>query len=190
MYPFFRLAKTMLNARKQPSVSYSHQDEIEFYCHPWDIDMFMEMNNGRILTLYDLGRTALGIKCGLMKTLKRERWGLVVAGSSVRYRKRVKMFDKITMRTQCVATDDKWLYLEQSMWVKGQPCSSVLIRAGVTSNQGVVPPQEVIDASHSSFDHIDIPKWVQEWIDSELHRPWPPTTIELDDSLTVQQPSV
>ncbi|MGR5457377.1 acyl-CoA thioesterase, partial [Vibrio alfacsensis] len=78
-------------------------------------DLFLELNNGRILTLYDIGRTALSVKCGLMSTLKKKRWGLVVAGSSVRYRKRIHMFDKITMKTQCVATDDKWFYLEQSM---------------------------------------------------------------------------
>lgn len=147
MYPFFRLAKTIIQSKKQPTLSYTQQDEIQFRCHPWDIDLFLELNNGRILTLYDLGRTALSVKCGLMSTLKKKRWGLVVAGSSVRYRKRIHMFDKITMKTQCVATDDKWFYLEQSMWVKGEPCSSVLIRAGVTSKQGIVAPLDVVDAA-------------------------------------------
>jgi acyl-CoA thioesterase FadM len=178
MYPFLRLAKTIFQSNKKPAISYIEQDEIEFRCHPWDIDMFMEMNNGRILTLYDLGRTALSVKCGLMRTLKQNRWGLVVAGSSVRYRKRVRMFDKITMKTQCVATDDKWFYLEQSMWVKGHPCSSVLIRAGVTSKNGIVPPLQVIDAAGEKPMTSDIPMWVQEWIDSEQHRPWPPTAYE------------
>ncbi|WP_234497775.1 acyl-CoA thioesterase [Vibrio maritimus] len=186
MYPFFRLAKTILQSNKKPAITYTQQDEIEFRCHPWDIDMFMEMNNGRILTLYDLGRTALSVKCGLMKTLKQQRWGLVVAGSSVRYRKRVRMFDKITMKTQCVATDDKWFYLEQSMWVKGAPCSSVLIRAGVTSKEGIVPPSKVIEAAGEEEMSTDIPMWVQEWIDSELHRPWPPTSLDVTQQSQLQ----
>ncbi|MDR9830619.1 acyl-CoA thioesterase [Vibrio sp. FNV 38] len=183
MYPFFRLAKTVLTAQKQPKMSYSQPDEISFYCHPWDIDLFGEMNNGRILTLYDLGRTAMGVKCGLMKTLKRQRWGLVVAGSSVRYRKRVKMFDKVTMRTQCVATDDKWFYLEQSMWVKGDPCSSVLIRAAVTSKNGIIPPSDVAGASDAESIDMTMPKWVKEWIDSEQHRPWPPNINQNTDEI-------
>ena len=112
MYPFFRLAKVLFQSRRQAQQLYHQRDQIEFRCHPWDIDMFGEMNNGRILTLYDLGRTSLSVKCGLMKALKQQRWGLVVAGSSVRYRKRVKMFDKVTMYTQCVASDDKWFYVE------------------------------------------------------------------------------
>ncbi|MDA0107087.1 acyl-CoA thioesterase [Vibrio sp. La 4.2.2] len=177
MYPFFRLAKTIIQSKKQPTLSYTQQDEIQFRCHPWDIDLFLELNNGRILTLYDLGRTALSVKCGLMSTLKKERWGLVVAGSSVRYRKRIHMFDKITMKTQCVATDDKWFYLEQSMWVKGEPCSSVLIRAGVTSKQGIVAPLDVVDAAGVSPADNETPQWVQEWVDSEQHRPWPPSNL-------------
>ncbi len=87
------------------------------------------------------------------------------------------MFDKITMKTQCVATDDKWFYLEQSMWVKGEPCSSVLIRAGVTSKQGIVAPLDVVDAAGVSPADNETPQWVQEWVDSEQHRPWPPSNL-------------
>lgn len=174
MYPFFRLIKTSLQAKRKPKLSYSELSSISFYCHPWDIDMFNELNNGRVLTLYDLGRTDLGVRCDLMATLLKQKWSLVVAGSSVRYRKRVRMFDKITMHTQCVGTDDKWVYLEQSMWVKGQPCSSVLIRSGITSKQGIVPPAQVFEAMGQKKNEDELPLWVREWIDSEQHRPWPP----------------
>lgn len=174
MYPFFRLARVSLKARKQPKIDYQQPTSIEFYCHPWDIDTFGEMNNGRILTLYDLGRTHLAIRCNLLTTLMKNKWALVVAGSSVRYRKRVKMFDKITMHTQCVGTDDKWFYVEQSMWVNGTPCSSVLIRAGITAKAGLVKPEEVADAMGTPLSTAPLPAWVQEWVGSELHRPWPP----------------
>jgi hypothetical protein len=33
-------------------------------CWPLDADIFWEMNNGRILTFYDLGRFALGSASG------------------------------------------------------------------------------------------------------------------------------
>ncbi|CAM3031465.1 acyl-CoA thioesterase [Vibrio rarus] len=174
MYPFFRLAKVSWQAKQQTPLTITDKSTSEFYCHPWDLDIFNELNNGRVLTLYDLGRTVLGIRCGLMKALTNNRWALVVAGSSVRYRKRVHMFNKITMHTQCVGFDDKWLYVEQSMWVKGQPCSSVLIRAGVTSKQGLVLPTTVLNAMGETSQFGDLPSWVIQWIDSEQHRPWPP----------------
>ncbi|MCJ2376091.1 thioesterase family protein [Vibrio sp. ZSDZ34] len=174
MYPFLRLAKVMWRARKSAAMHFTEKSDISFRCHPWDLDIFNEMNNGRVLTLYDLGRTELGIRCGLMKILAKKRWALVVAGSSVRYRKRVHMFHKVKMYTQCVGWDDKWLYVEQSMWVDGQPCSSVLIRAGVTSKGGLIAPAQVLEAMGEPTETPALPQWVAEWIDSEQHRPWPP----------------
>lgn len=175
MYPVIRYVKTMLQSRKRPKLSYKDQSSITFRCHPWDIDMFNEMNNGRVLTLYDLGRMDLAVRSNIMPVVMKNRWAFVVAGSAVRYRKRIKMFDKITMHTQCVGADEKWLYLEQSMWVKGMPCSSVLIRAGISSKEGLVLPTELIRALGEEVEDRTLPLWVREWIDSEQHRPWPPT---------------
>ncbi len=115
MYPLFRLTNGLRLAKKASKLTFHQTSEISFYCRPWDIDMFMEMNNGRILTLYDLGRFDLAMRSGLSDVLKANNWGLVVAGSSVRYRKRVRMFDKVTMKTAMVGYDEKWVYLAQSM---------------------------------------------------------------------------
>lgn len=175
MIPLFRLAKVYFLARGQKKVSYKDLSEIQFYCHPWDIDIFNEMNNGTVLTLYDLGRMDLALRTDLAALLIKRKWSLVVAGSSVRYRKRIHMFDKVTMRTQCVGTDERWIYLEQSMWVKGQPCSSVLIRSGITNKEGLVSTSEITTALVEQPDTRELPAWVKEWIDSEQHRPWPPS---------------
>lgn len=176
MYPFLRLAKTVLMAKRREPISYRQKSNIQFRCHPWDIDLFNEMNNGRALTLYDLGRIDLAVRMNLDKLLLKNKWALVVAGSSVRYRKRVRMFDKIEMRTQCVGMDSRWIYLEQSMWVKGQPCSSVLIRGGISSQEGLIPTIDLLTALEELPDTRPLPTWVVEWINSEQHRPWPPSS--------------
>ena len=176
MYPVFRLIKTVFQSRSAPKMAYTDLSTIQFRCHPWDLDMFNEMNNGRVLTLYDLGRFDLGIRCKLLSVLGKQKWALVVAGSSVRYRKRIKIFDKITMHTRCVGIDEKWFYIEQSMWVKDKPCSSVLIRGGISSRDGLINPAEVLELMGSKVDTSELPKWVNEWVDSEVHRPWPPIT--------------
>ena len=94
MYPLGRLWNTTRKAHKATKggerLALDAVGEITFRCRPWDLDMFMEMNNGRVLTLYDLGRFDLSIRSGLWDTLRAQRWGLAVAGSSVRYRKRVR----------------------------------------------------------------------------------------------------
>lgn len=174
MYPLFRLVSTVLGALRAPALTLIESSEVSFRCRPWDLDVFMEMNNGRVLTLYDLGRTDLSIRCGLAKQLKQHKWGLVVAGSTVRYRKRVRVFNKVTMRTRLAGVDERWIYLEQSMWVKGQPCSSVLLRTAVTAKGKTVATERVMAAMQLGDIPMALADWPKQWIDSEDKRPWPP----------------
>ena len=94
MYPVIRFFCTLAKAsfRHDKPLSFGGVSEISFIVRPWDMDFFFELNNGRQLTLYDLGRFDLAVRTGLSKTLKEKKWGLVVAGSTVRYRKRIRMF--------------------------------------------------------------------------------------------------
>lgn len=134
----------------------------------------MEMNNGRHLTLYDLGRFDLAVKTGLWRTLKEEKWGLVVAGSSVRFRKRIFAFQKVIMKTQLIGVDHRWFYIQQSMEVNGEPCSTALFRTGVTEKGRTVLSDRVSKAmGHPDFS-LAPPAWVQAWIDADNTRPWPP----------------
>jgi len=148
--------------------------ETSFICRPWDLDLFMEMNNGRILTLYDLGRFDLSIRTGLAKQLKKNNWGLAVAGSSVRYRRRIRLFDKVTMRTQVAGFEGRWVYITQSMWVKGEATSSILLRTGVTSQGKVIDSDKIRKAMQMEHWEPVIPDWVQSWIEADDKRPWPP----------------
>ena len=128
MYPFIRytstIARAALQVKKGNTLTFKDTSEISFRCRLTDIDNFLEMNNGRVLTLFDMGRTDFAVRSGLGTQLLKQRWGLVVAGSTIQYRKRIRAFDKVTMKTRIVGFDERWIYIEQSMWVKGKPCSS------------------------------------------------------------------
>ena len=79
MYPYLRLASVMMTERAKPRLALFDTHAMAMRCLPNDLDGFFEMNNGRILTLYDLGRFALSVRIGLWDVLRREGWGLVVA---------------------------------------------------------------------------------------------------------------
>ena len=66
-------------------------------CWPFDIDMWMELNNGRTLTMMDLGRVVMFQRMGMSEVMRRKGWAGAVAGASIRYRKRVKMFDRLEL---------------------------------------------------------------------------------------------
>ena len=178
MYPFLRYTKSIADAviarTKGQKLSLDDTGEISFRCNLSDIDNFMEMNNGRVLTLYDFGRTDFAIRAGLGKALVKNRWGFVVAGSTIQYRKRVRAFDMVTIKTRIVAMDERWVYIEQSMWVKGKPCSSALLRTGITEKGRVIATKRILEALGKS-DWTKPPQgYVKEWIESDNDRPWPP----------------
>lgn len=174
MYPVFRLITSSINSAVSKPINFDSICKTTFRCRPWDLDMFFEMNNGRVLTLYDLGRFDFAIRSGLFKTLVKKKWGLVVAGSSVRYRQRIKLFDKVTIHTQVAGFEGRWIYVTQSMWVKKRPVSSVILRTGVTGNGKPILMDELLKEINLSNWKIELPNWVKSWIASEENRPWPP----------------
>jgi acyl-CoA thioesterase FadM len=144
-------------------------------CWPWDLDVFVELNNGRTLTLFDLGRIPLGRRTGLLGVLRRKGWGLTVAGSIVRYRRRVRMFERIEMRSRLIGWDARFLYVEQVMVVRGQAVNQVVIRSAVTDADGIVPTERLVAALAPELTAPELPEWVRTWLEAEDARPWPPT---------------
>lgn len=179
MYPFARLALGLLAASRQPRLGPFEAHVSTHVCWPWDLDPWRELNNGRTLTLYDLGRTPLAVRSGLIAALRANGWGMTVAGSSVRYRRRVRMFDRVTMVSRLIGWDARFMYLDQSMWKNGDCTSQVLIRSAITSARGIVPPADVARAMGHDGTSPALPDWVIAWADAEGLRPWPPQSAAL-----------
>lgn len=175
MYPFIRLAWQISKARRMPPLGALDTHVSTHYCLPWDIDFFMELNNGRTLTMYDLGRIPFGYRAGLIKALSDNSWGLTMAGASVRYRRRVRMFEKLEMRSRVVWWDQRFIYIEQSMWKQDGECANhILYRSAITDRSGIVDPQRVVEAMGLTVDRPEAPVWVASWIAADADRPWPP----------------
>ncbi|SOC13744.1 acyl-CoA thioesterase [Rhodobacter maris] len=173
MYPIIRMVKAIVASRGKrrdilEPISTWHR------AWPWDIDPWKDLNNGRIITLFDLGRIALAAETGLTATLMKNRWGIVVAGNTTRYRKRITMFQRFEMRTRCIGWDQRFVYMEQSMWRKGECCNHILIRGAITSKAGIVAPQKAVEAMGHRGESPALPAWVQAWIAADHERPWPP----------------
>lgn len=174
MYPFVRLIKEAFKFRTAPRLAFGQEHVSTHMCMPWDLDPWSELNNGRTLTLYDLGRIPLVQRSGLIKVMKDNQWGLTMAGACVRYRRRIRMFQRITMRSRALCWDDRFVYVEQSMWDKRGECANhIVYRAAFVSKDGILNPQNIADAlGHTG--RPEIPHWIQTWSQAETQRPWPP----------------
>lgn len=174
MYPIIRLTKEVIKSSRMPPLSALESHVSYHRCWPQDIDQFMEMNNGRILTILDLGRTGLAQRVGLLSALRKNRWGLTIAGSSVRYRKRIRPFTRFRMVSKAVGWSERFFYMEQTIWLGNDCAVQALYRSAVTDKNGIVDPAKVFAAVGMDQPSPEKPAWVQAWIDADNTRPWPP----------------
>ena len=175
MYPVVRLIKEALKFRRAPAIDLLQTHVSHHICWPWDLDPWMELNNGRTLTLFDLGRMPFSIRCGMAAALRRNGWGMTAAGNSVRYRRRVRLFHRVEMRSRCLGWDHRFFYIEQAMWRKGEALNHMLVRLAATDAQGILPPQKLVAAmGRAQTESPPLPDWVHAWIAADAHRPWPP----------------
>lgn len=175
MYPFLRLGWNLFAARKLPPMNPLEMHVSQHRCRLVDCDIFGEMNNGRILTLYEMGRFQAAVRMGLWALLKKRRWGLTVAGTSIRYRKRITPFEKYETRTRISTWDERFVYIEQGMFKPNGECAShVLFRTAVVSEGRAVPTDELIKALNITDPKPEPAQWVTNWIEAEATRTWPP----------------
>jgi hypothetical protein len=171
MYPLIRLGIELALARAAGPLPLGATHVSHHTCWPWDIDPWLELNNGRTLTLYDLGRVPLAARNGLVRALRANRWGLT--GSSVRYRRRVRAFQRFELRSAFIGRDARFLYVSQAMFRAGEALSAGLFRGAVTDGKGIVPTDRVI-AALGDPALPPLPGWVTAWTAAEAERPWPP----------------
>ena len=174
MYPYLRLAAEVRRHRNAPPLGWGEWHESHVTVRVTDIDPWGEMNNGRVLTLFDQGRAVLLMRMGFLQVARRNGWYGTIAGASVRYRKRMTRGAKLTMRSRFIGHDARFSYSEQSLWRPDGECTvHALMRIAVVSKAGIVVPEEALK-------QLDLPPapplpgWVEAWIAAEAQRPWPP----------------
>jgi acyl-CoA thioesterase FadM len=172
LYPYLRLSKILIQAKFGSSRNLDGESVLKLRVFSGDIDFYPELNNGRHLTLMDLGRLDLAQRTGLMRLVHEQKWGFAVTGASVRFRHRLKAFKRFELHTRIVAIDDRWFYFHQNTIRKGKIHSSALIRAGITGKQGLIPVKKVLQALGRADWNPGMPKWIKAWSDAEELRPW------------------
>lgn len=175
MYPILRFANEFRRFKDAPTLGYFDTHVSHHRIWPVDLDVWMELNNGRTLTLFDLGRTILFRRTRVWSFMREQGWVGTVAGATVRYRRRVQMFHKVEMRSRIVGRDAKFIYVEQAMFREGDgECTShVLLRLAVTDRKRMIPMDEVAEAL-GGLDGPPLPDWVNAWSEADAKRPWPP----------------
>jgi hypothetical protein len=87
------------------------------------------------------------------------------------------------MRSRLLCWDERFLYIEQSMWKRNGECANhAVYRSAVTDQNGIVPTHRVIAAMGMTDEASPkMPDWVADWLRAEDARPWPPMQDAISD---------
>lgn len=169
-----RFTKQILLNRRATPVALEEAHVTKLRAWPWDIDVFLDLNNGRILTLMDLGRIGYFVRNGVIQALRRKGWYGTVAGSVIRYRRRITMFQKLELRTRLAGWDARFIYFDQTFWRGDECCAHAVVRTAITNGKGIVPTGEVAEVLGYAPQSPELPAWIKAWDGAEQQRPWPP----------------
>ena len=84
---WLRLLGFFLTARSRPALELPGGISVlHFRVWPLDLDLSLHMNNGRYLTIMDLGRIDILTRSGLLRVVVRERWTPIASGIQISVR--------------------------------------------------------------------------------------------------------
>jgi len=134
---------------------------------PTDLDINGHMNNGRFLTVMDLGRLDLIARTPLGKTALKNRWQPLVASIFIRYFRSLSPFQKYQLRTRVVGWDEKWFFIEQRFERDGEVIAIGFVKGLFRRRTGNVPIAEVLKAVHVTNPSPELPAVVRRWQEAE-----------------------
>lgn len=131
---------------------------------PTDIDMLRHMNNGRYLSLFDLGRWDLLTRTGFLATMRDHGWYAVVSSETVTFRKSLELWQRFEVESRFLGHDDKALYVEHRAVVDGEVYARAIVRARMLKRSGgTLPHDELFAALGRPDDLPDVEPWVHDW---------------------------
>lgn len=144
---------------------------LDLVVFPGDLDIYAHMNNGRYLTVMDLGRFDFILRSGLGSMARRMKWNPLVASAVVRYRRPLFLFQRYRLVTRVVSWDERWIYIEQRFEHDGHLVCVGLIKGLFFGARGRIPTHEVIHQVSPGLLPAQPPHWVSRWKDLEHSLP-------------------
>ena len=168
MNVWWRTLLTILLARRrmrrEGAMSPTAVGRIRLTTLPTDIDILQHMNNGRYLSLFDLGRWDLLTRTGLLGAMRRHGWYAVVSSETVTFRQTLNLWQRFDVESRLIGHDDRAVYLEHRAVVDGEVYARAVIRARMMKRSGgTLSHEELFGAVGRPEGIPDVDAWIHDW---------------------------
>ncbi len=163
-----RLARVLAAALwRRPRLAPLDASVVHFRVWPNDLDLNFHMNNGRYLSLMDLGRVDLMVRNGIGRLVIRLGWQPVIGAVTIRYRRPLEPFDRYALASRVVSWDEKWFFLEQRFDRDGTTVAVAMVQGlMLRKGGGRVPTAEVMAAAGVSMAPPPLPEAFRLWLEA------------------------
>ena len=111
---------------------------------PHDLDIFGHINNGRFLSIMDLGRLDMMVTTGFWAQMKQHRWFPLVGTVLIDYRRPLRPFLPYEQKSRLMGWDERWFYIEQIFVCDGALMARATVKVMVRDAQGVIEPGQAL----------------------------------------------
>lgn len=166
---YFRfLAVIIKNLLRPQKRDIFDETSVDLRVLPNDLDLNMHMNNGRFLTVMDIGRTDYTMKIGMHKHMLKEKWGAVATAINIAFLRPLPPFKKYQLRTRLLSWDDMWFYMEQNFVRDNQIVASAIVKATFLAKGKRISPKTVIPkCGYTEARPPEFPHYLKEMIEGE-----------------------
>jgi acyl-CoA thioesterase FadM len=98
------------------------------------------------MTVMEMGRLDLMLRCGFLALALRRRWYIASRGISVQFLRPLKAFQKAELFTRLSHVDDDWIYIEHRVVRDGKLVATALVQSVVKQGRDRVAYDDVAAA--------------------------------------------
>ena len=150
------------------------ETSLEFQVWPNDLDLNGHMNNGRYLTIMDIGRMDYVLRIGgLASYVIRNGYIPVLASASMRYRLPLLPFQKYTLTSRILCWDDKWVFMEHRFILRGGKKDGAVAAVGLVKgsffskkDRATTPTGDIMAAIGQNLESPPFPDYIRQWQES------------------------
>ncbi|WP_077489613.1 acyl-CoA thioesterase [Sinomonas mesophila] len=163
MHLLLRTLRLLVAARRRPQLSLWGISSLPLRVLPTDIDIAWHVNNGMYLSLMDLGRFDLMVRSGAWDRMRAKGWSPVVSLETIAFRRSLQLWQRYSIETRIIGTDEKAIFFEQRMVAGGEVYARAYIATRLVSPSGPVPNEEIFAEIGEPPADLVLPEFLHAW---------------------------
>jgi len=160
LYPWLRLLRLRASIGSRSDIQPATSTRIRMRVWPNDLDMFLHVNNGRYLTLADLGRLDWVLRTGVFAASRAHEAIPVVADAMAKFRRSLELFQRFEIHTRVLGWDEKWSFVEHRFVRADRVVGVVVARVCFRTAAGVLDPNVVLKTAGYTAESPALPDWL------------------------------